>query len=536
MAVGIIQLVAKSKIDVYLTSDPQITLFKIVYRRHTNFAIDSIIQKFSSRPDFGSTVVCTLSKAGDLVSNILLYIKLPEIAANTNPYVKYAWLPNIGHRLIESISVEIADQVIDKQYGEWLYIWSQLAVDRQGIDRLTGNVESMYQFTRSKPSYDLYVPINFWFCRTSGLALPLVSLQSTNVKIYLTIRKLSECLIIGPTNSIQIIESMCPFNTGDYIQQKVKHTGVPTYAKYIDYDWLTNTMYWVKLKSDSKINTVQDPTISGKYSDIDSYTFKPYRIYNPLNQYYVTPKPNISEKIESTSLLYKKINILECWLYVDYVYLDKAERLKFTSGNNQYLIEQTILTSDLNITSTNINKNVIAVNPIKSIYWTLRLSVADIFNYTDSVIMYPLTYDMEKIPQNVPDYWSKNINDVNYILSHQSRFYGNGLMVDGTILIDGTEKFTVRNGMYFNIVQPYQHNMASLNPGIYTYGFCIYNYEYQPSGSINPSMTNGITMSLKLSNVINSINPAQLKIYTTTYNILNIWNGNATLLFENVVN
>jgi hypothetical protein len=78
--------------------------------------------------------------------------------------------------------------------------------------------------------------------------------------------------------------------------------------------------------------------------------------------------------------------------------------------------------------------------------------------------------------------------------------------------------------------------MASLNPGIYTYGFCLYNLEYQPSGSINTSMINNISLSLKLSNVINTTNPAQLKIYATTYNILNIWNSNATLLFENVIN
>lgn len=546
MAVGIIQLVAKSKIDTYLTSDPQITFFKIVYRRHTNFATDSVVQKFTSDADFGKTVVCDLSKIGDLVSEMVLYVKLPEIPSSTNPYINYAWAPNIGYRLIEYVSVEIGNQQIDKQYGEWLYIWSHLVKDDlEGTNKLVGNVSDMYKFTKTKPAYNLYIPLNFWFCRSTGLALPLVALRTVDVKIILKIRKLTECLVVGPTNSIQIIENVCPFNKGEYIQQKTSHDSNTTYAQFIDWDPYTNRMYYIKLSnsSNSKFSSTQAIPSQNNFMDTMANIFAPYHIKNIINGNYVTPVSNGREQIENTSTYYKKINIIDCWLYANYIYLDKDERMKFVSMKSQYLVEQIVLTPDYNVISTSMDKKIVAENPIKSVYWTLQLNSAtvpghniDAFNYTDSLLYYPSDYPQEKIPQNVPNYWSDSIADNNYRLSNQPKFYGNGLVLDANILIDGVEKFGKMSGTYFNKVQPYQHNMSSIDPGIYLYGFCMYNFEYQPSGSFNSSMVNSVTLSMKLGSAINSTNPAVLKIYTTTYNILNIWNNTALLLFANVVN
>jgi hypothetical protein len=103
------------KQDIYLTGNPQITFFKVVYRRHTNFAIESIEQTFNGTVDFGRKVSCTVSRNGDLIHKVYLQVTLPALAG-TNPI----WVDEIGHNLIDEVSIEIGGQQIDKHYGDWL--------------------------------------------------------------------------------------------------------------------------------------------------------------------------------------------------------------------------------------------------------------------------------------------------------------------------------------------------------------------------------------------------------------------------------
>src|SRR5579872_1248316 len=125
---GLIQLVAYGEEDLFLTSDPQITFFKILYRRHTNFSIEEIRQNFTHTPDFGKRLTCILSHAGDLISNTYLVVTLPSIPQFLNSdgsidtITKFAWARKIGYALIKTIDVEIGGQLIDRQYGEWLSI------------------------------------------------------------------------------------------------------------------------------------------------------------------------------------------------------------------------------------------------------------------------------------------------------------------------------------------------------------------------------------------------------------------------------
>ena len=109
------QLVAYGAQDIYLTGNPQITFFKVVYRRHTNFSMESIEQTFNGFPDFGKKVTCPISRNGDLVHRIYLQAELPSAGT--------AWA---GHKLIKSVEVEIGGQRIDKHYADWLHIWNEL--------------------------------------------------------------------------------------------------------------------------------------------------------------------------------------------------------------------------------------------------------------------------------------------------------------------------------------------------------------------------------------------------------------------------
>jgi hypothetical protein len=132
MGGGLMQLVAYGAQDVYLTGNPQITFWKVTYRRHSNFAMESIEQTFNGQADFGRRVNCTISRNGDLAYRTYLQVTLPEINQNLNSSgtVYARWLDFPGHQLIEQVEVEIGGQRIDKHYGDWMQIWCQLTLDK----------------------------------------------------------------------------------------------------------------------------------------------------------------------------------------------------------------------------------------------------------------------------------------------------------------------------------------------------------------------------------------------------------------------
>jgi hypothetical protein len=178
MGGGLLQLVAYGAQDVYLTGNPQITFFKVVYRRHTNFSIESIQQTFNGNATLGQRVTCQISRNGDLVHKLYLQA---TVAKNASTVYK-----NIGHWLVKQVEVEIGGQMIDRQYGEWMYIWNELTLPK-GKEAGFGEMIKTFADTNPETSANVYVPLEFWFCRNIGLALPLIALQYHEVKINLTL-------------------------------------------------------------------------------------------------------------------------------------------------------------------------------------------------------------------------------------------------------------------------------------------------------------------------------------------------------------
>jgi len=169
MGGGLLQLVAYGAQDVYLTGNPQITFFKVVYRRHTNFALESIEQTFNGSVGWGNRVTSTISRNGDLISRAYLQMSVDAIP---NP------VPLLGLRAIDYVELEIGGQKIDKHYGEWMYIWNELSLPiskKQAYHTMVGG-----SYTSGD---DMFVPLEFWFCRNIGLALPLIGLQYHEVKV-----------------------------------------------------------------------------------------------------------------------------------------------------------------------------------------------------------------------------------------------------------------------------------------------------------------------------------------------------------------
>jgi hypothetical protein len=189
MGGGLLQLVAYGAQDVYLTGNPQITFFKVVYRRHTNFAVEAIVQTVNGTFGYGNTVTCQISRNGDLINRVYLQVKLPKLRD-----VKYSstlistyeagarYVNYIGLRLLKSVTIEIGGQQIDKHYSDWLYIWNELSLPRgkrYAYDTMVGADRDITWVNDT----NLNIPLEFWFCRNVGLALPLIALQYHEVKI-----------------------------------------------------------------------------------------------------------------------------------------------------------------------------------------------------------------------------------------------------------------------------------------------------------------------------------------------------------------
>ena len=186
MGGGLLQLVAYGAQDVYLTGNPQITFFKVVYRRHTNFAIEAIQQTPTGSNSLGSRASFQITRNGDLIHRVYFNGKIKNDNAD-DPSKNVALVPNFGQRLLKTVELEIGGQRIDKHYSEWLYIWNELSLPagkRSGYNTMVGaNTANLCTKLGGQKEYELYVPLEFWFCRNVGLALPLIALQYHEVKI-----------------------------------------------------------------------------------------------------------------------------------------------------------------------------------------------------------------------------------------------------------------------------------------------------------------------------------------------------------------
>lgn len=188
MGGGLLQLVAYGAQDVYLTGNPQITFFKSIYRRHSNFSMENIECLFHGKIGFGQRVVCPLPRNGDLVHR--MYLKMTLSKLTQSPIAIHSYQDFLAYRLVEYISIEIGGQEIDKQYREWMFIWNELTIPigkKEGLYKMIlagGHLYQTFAPLRGNANDEtLYLPLNFWFCRNPGLALPLIALQYHEVKI-----------------------------------------------------------------------------------------------------------------------------------------------------------------------------------------------------------------------------------------------------------------------------------------------------------------------------------------------------------------
>ena len=190
MGGGLMQLVAYGAQDIYLTGNPQITFFKVVYRRHTNFSMEAIEQTWNGSATSNGRCTATVSRNGDLVGR--MYIEVGGTCTDSD---------NLGAAWIKSVELEVGGQRIDKQSGAWMEVWAELTQNNPaGIvgqmdhnDNASNTGCTLFQNTaghgglaaQDNQRCSFTVPLQFWFCRNPGLALPLIALQYHEVKVIL---------------------------------------------------------------------------------------------------------------------------------------------------------------------------------------------------------------------------------------------------------------------------------------------------------------------------------------------------------------
>jgi hypothetical protein len=187
MGGGLLQLVAYGAQDAYLTGNPHITFWKILFKRHTNFAMEAFRVNFTGAPIYGQRLVATVNRNADLVYKTYVEVTLPN-TETVDVHWTVGAKRRLGYLLLKQVEVEIGGQIIDRHYGEWLYIWETLTAGYDEASKLDAMVGGQYSGAYSTPTACngrpnvLYIPLQFWFNRNPGLALPLIALQYHEVR------------------------------------------------------------------------------------------------------------------------------------------------------------------------------------------------------------------------------------------------------------------------------------------------------------------------------------------------------------------
>ena len=505
MTGGMLQLVAQGNENLYLTFNPQITYFKVVYKRHTNFSYESVRQNFNSKPEFNKKITCTIGKNADLIHKLYVVVNLPKINVNSESNElsnlnKCAWIENIGWHIIKSVEIEIGGYVIDRHYGDWLYIWSTLTYKsglKRGLDKMIGNVPELTEYTTKKDDYLLYIPLSFWFCKNPGLALPIVALEFSDVKINVEFASINDVLLLSPTHYIDIENNFVHFSPGDMLYQQIGNK--KTFMKFVHFENRNDNihrLYYNKISNDNIIG-YSNENLKQKYK---IYSLDGIFDVDPAQKSTELKHINKQNNFEWVNSLFIK----EAYLLVDYIYLDIDERIKYIKSSHEYLIEVLMYDNERNITNNSNKFNFGYSNPCKEFIFRAQMDYL-VENNVLQKSNYCLDYDKQK---NI-------INNIG-------------------IFMNGISRITSRQSEYFHNVQSLQYHSNKGVPGLYSYSFSLFpENSSQPSGSCNLSKMDEISIEIKVDKEINYLNPAKFRLYGLCLNVLRIIDGQCGLAFSN---
>jgi len=480
------QLVAHGAQDVYLTGDPQITYFKVVYRRHTNFSMESIQQQFNTTPTPGQKTSCIVSRNGDLIGAMWLEFKLATGNNNNLGFASY----------INQVSIEIGGQKIDTHYGRWLDIWDDLTTDAnkdEAMLTMLGNTSSQYTLKQGDAA------------ETATANLTMSTAKDGNV-----------IKIRGITSHTGDVEVTSDYYNGDSIVTispatnpagetiTVTRTASNMFNLSVDVGVLglgNDTDYTITIIDDAdKVNGTAPTT-----STIDNTKMGDCFALLPLSFWF---NRNVGLALPLIALQYHEIKLnidfadttvwtptTGCRLWIDYIFLDSEERKRFAQMSHEYLIDQ-VQREQFDVGSDQTKRLDINFNhPVKELVW---------------------------VAENADGQRQVDITQVQLKLNGHDRFYP-------------------RCGEYFRLQQPYQfHSTVPPAEDIYVYSFALRPEEHQPSGTCNFSRIDSCQMTITRNGrttqgTAPGSTPLSNKVYLygINYNVLRVASGMAGLAYSN---
>jgi hypothetical protein len=541
MGGALMQLVAYGAQDVFLTGTPEITFWKVSYRRHTNFAMESIEQTFSGQADFGRRVTCTISRNGDLAYRTYLQVTLPEINQGFAPTGKgvYArWLDFIGEQLIAQVEVEIGGQRIDRQYGDWLHIWNQLTLSseqQRGYFKMIGHTTQLVYMTdpnfapingpcasaggpsqvcaprQALPETTLYIPLLFWFCRNPGLALPLIALQYHEVKINIDFRPIGECL--------WAVSDLVSSTSGTVSVSQAYQQSLVAASLYVDYIFL-DTDERRKMAQNPHEYLIEQLQFTGDESVGSSSNKIKLNFNHPCKEliWVVQPDANVDycASLDNTQVLFKTLGAQP------FNYTDAIDALpnaihafggpNETNGTNGF------------VTTNGLFQMAGAVDEVPGTMWSTNSTGAG--TYSDA--FKPFTADGAS---------GSSVSDAGtFVLAETAvdmHCWGENPVVTAKLQLNGQDRFSEREGSYFDVVQPFQHHTRAPDTGINVYSFALRPEEHQPSGTCNFSRIDNAVLQLVLSSpTVLGVNTAKVRVYAVNYNVLRVMSGIKSFLLN----
>ena len=547
MGGALMQLVAYGAQDVFLTGNPEITFWKVSYRRHTNFAMESIEQTFSGQADFGRRVTCTISRNGDLCYRTYLQVTLPEInqsmlsgtvVANSNDGVYARWLDYIGEQLIAQVEVEIGGQRIDRQYGDWMHIWNQVTMtseQRRGYLKLIGHTTQLNYITdpnfanvsgpcsaaggpaqvcaprNALPETTLYIPLLFWFCRNPGLALPLIALQYHEVKINIDFRPIGECLWAVKTLGA---------SSGTVSVSQAYQQSLVAASLYIDYIFL-DTDERRKMAQNPHEYLIEQLQFTGDESVGSSSNKIKLNFNHPCKEliWVVQPDSNVDycASLDATTVLYRTLGAQP------FNYTDAIDALPNAIQAFGGPTELNGVNSFIN--STGLFQMPGAVDVAASNQWNQTASASTADNY--------LPFQAQNGTVS-----ASGLSDAGtFVLAETAidmHCWGENPVVTAKLQLNGQDRFSEREGSYFDVVQPYQHHTRAPDTGINIYSFALRPEEHQPSGTCNFSRIDNAVLQLVLSaGTVAGTATAKVRVYAVNYNVLRVMSGMAGVAYSN---
>ena len=555
MTGGLMQLVAYGAQDIYLTGNPMITYFKVVYRRHTNFAMESIAQTFSGSVGFSNKVTALISRNGDLVNGMTLEATLPALLNATR------WTDDVGHHLIKQVEVEIGGQLIDRHYADWLEIWAQLTVPASKMagyremigqspkDHL-GRPNGLQAIGVASPATLIHVPLQFWFCRNVGLALPLIALQYHEVKVNITFNTVANLIMtannqpgVAPANGLEATLWV------DYIYldtderrrfAQVSHEYLIEQLQFAGDNAFTNTSLNVDLNFN---HPVKELVWVARYADIEAV--------EQWSNYTNTAALTVANADSGSATTVTNIVAagLATTLGVTAIVAGNAPvALTGTAVLAVAVVAGNILV--INGVSYYVTGGSALGNAVTTVFVTGAVAGATAINAANAqgALQYAVTAAgltttlLATQPQATTNqnFTRPSRIDTTFI----TELMATNPVLTAILKLNGHDRFASRKGDYFNKVQTVNHHTnVPASPGINVYSFALKPEEHQPSGTCNFSRIDNAKLNLTLDAGYTSARAAggtvraavtgTVKVFATNYNVLRIMSGMGGLAYSN---